>query len=161
MPLQWADVWPFTLTTCIFFLNFCNFNLMVLIFRFYLTSQINHTFFGLFWLILYYLPDDFDQGKRQKSQVSFCQLSFWHSFHIQDICSFYSAWIRFRDAEIKGRWGYLDEEKEEKETNQHPLGLVWDWWTKTWLFVINHCSIFFPKIDALIPCNFLSFFCDW
>ena len=35
------------------------------------------TFFGgLFSLIICYIPEDFDQGKLQKSKGSYCQLSF-------------------------------------------------------------------------------------
>ena len=115
-------------------------------------------FFGRFWLTFLYLPEDSDQGKLQKSKASFCHLSFWLIFHIQDFCSFYSARLWLRDAKIQGWWGLLDEEEQEKVTNHHPLGLVWDWWVRTWLFVM--CTNFCPLNGPGIFYNLQSFFCE-
>ena len=90
-------------------------------------------------VILFNLPDYLIDVKVQESKASFCQLYFWHIFSVHAFCSFYVAWVCFRDSESRGWWGLVDDEEEEKETNHHLLGLAWHWWAMTWSLVIIYC----------------------
>ena len=56
------------------------------------------------WLFekILHLPDQFVDVKFQESEASFRHLNFGHIFHLPDFCSFYIAWVCFRDAESRG-----------------------------------------------------------